>query len=126
MILADFGTFLAYFGTLRLPQPFMCFHPGSHWLSHFALECTAKGIIVMEATLVGQLLGSERTMIANRLMKEADEMIDAQVVDIGIVSHAYSSEILTEIETVSANSFGKLEKAQVVLQVELCVYAMLL
>jgi len=80
----------------------------------------------MEATLVGQLLGSERTMIANRLMKEADEMIDAQVVDIGIVSHAYSSEILTEIETVSANSFGKLEKAQVVLQVELCVYAMLL
>ena len=43
MILADFGTFLAYFGTLRLPQPFMCFHPGSHWLSHFALECTAKG-----------------------------------------------------------------------------------
>jgi hypothetical protein len=55
MILADFGTFLAYFGTLRLPQPFMCFHPGSHWLSHFALECTAKGIIVMEATCLNTI-----------------------------------------------------------------------
>ena len=54
-------------------------------------------------------------------MVETDEMIDSQVVDIGIIIHVETGEILTEIEAVGANSFGQLENGQVVLQVELCV-----
>lgn len=63
-------------------------------------------------------------MIINRLTIEVHEMTDAQVVDIGIVGHALSTEILAEIKAVCANGFGKLGKAQVVLQVELRFYTM--
>ena len=90
-------------------------HPGSYRLSHFALEGTAKSVVVAEAALLGQLISGERATLVNDLTIESCEMADAQVVDISIVSHALSSKILAEIKAVCANGFGKLEKAQVVL-----------
>jgi hypothetical protein len=121
VILADFGTFLADFGNLGLARSL---HPGCHRLSRFAFEGTAKGIVVAEATFLRQLMSSKRAMIINSLTIEVHEMTDAQVVDIGIVGHALSTEILAEIKAVCANGFGKLGKAQVVLQVELRFYTM--
>ena len=53
-------------------------------------------------------------------------MLDAQSVDIGIVSHAPTGEILTQIETVGSDSLCKLGNGNVVLQIESRILAMLL
>ena len=60
-------------------------------------------------------MGSDGTLGIDSLAIETDEMIDAQIVDIVIISRTLTGEILTEIETVGTNSFGKLEKGEVVL-----------
>ena len=90
-------------------------HPGSHRLSRLALEGISKCIVTAETTLQGQLLGSDETLGIDSLAIETNEMIDAQIVDIGIVSRALIREILTEIVTVGTNSLGKLVKGEVVL-----------
>ena len=51
-------------------------------------------------------------------------MLDAQVVDIIIVGGFLMREILAEVEAVSTKDLGQLGDGQVVLQVELRVYAM--
>ena len=75
---------------------------------------------------MSQLLGGKETLVINSLTIETDEMIDTQIVDIGIVSSALTGEILTEIGAVSTNSLSKLRNGQVVLQVKLRVNAMML
>ena len=80
----------------------------------------------MVATFACQLLGSEGAAFGKSQAIEILEMVNAQIVDVGIVSDALSREVLAEIESVGANGFGKLGDVQVVLQVELRVYAMLL
>lgn len=95
-------------------------------MSHALFEGEDEGAITSETAAVCQFLDGERTAGGNCLTIEADEMIDAQIVDIGIVGDALAGEILAEIGTVCTNSLGKLGEGQVVLQVELRVYAMLL
>ena len=75
---------------------------------------------------MSQLLGGKETLVINSLTIETDEMIDTQIVDIGIVSSVLTGEILTEIGAVSTNSLSKLRNGQVVLQVKLRVNAMML
>ena len=75
---------------------------------------------------MSQLLDGERALGGNSLAIESDEMIDTQIVDISIIIHALAGEILTQIESVGTNGLGKLDDGQVVLQVELRVYAILL
>lgn len=75
---------------------------------------------------MSQLLDGERALGGNSLAIESDEMIDTQIVDISIIIHAPAGEILTQIESVGTNGLGKLDDGQVVLQVELRVYAILL
>ena len=75
---------------------------------------------------MSQLLDGERALGGNSLAIESDEMIDTQIVDISIIIHALAGEILTQIESVGTNGLGKLDNGQVVLQVELRVYAILL
>jgi hypothetical protein len=85
-------------------------HPGSHRLSRLALEGISKCIITAVTTLQCQLLGSDGTLGIDSLAIETDEMIDAQIVDIGIVSYAMTGEIVGKISAISANGFGKLGK----------------
>ena len=59
-------------------------------------------------------------------MVEIDKMLNAQTVDIGIVSQALTGEMLAQIETVGSNSSCELGKSKVVLQIELWFLAMLL
>ena len=75
---------------------------------------------------MSQLLGGEWTMSSDSFMVEADEVVDAQPVDISIVCRALTGEILAEIVTVDADSLGELLKGQVIEQEKLCVYAVLL
>ena len=58
-------------------------------------------------------------------MVELNKMLDAQSVDVGIVSHAMTGEILAQIETVGSNGLSKLWERDVVLQIELLFLAML-
>ena len=92
-------------------------YPRRHILPHARLEGIAESCVVAEAAILSQapdgdvLLGSDGPTV------EADEMVDAQTVDIGIVSSPLPGEIPTEVEAVGTDSRGKLMDGQVVLQV---------
>ena len=92
-------------------------HPLPDALAHPLLEGEPEGAVAVVAAFACQLLGCEGTVFGNSLTIETRDMINAQVVDIGIVGDALGGEILAEIETVGPDSFGKLGNVQVVLQV---------
>ena len=100
-------------------------HPSSDTLTHALLEGEAEGAVASVAAFAGQLLGCDGLMGSNSLSIETHEVVDAQVVDVGIVGSAMAGEKLAEIKAVDANSLGQLGKVQVVLQVELRVCAVL-
>ena len=101
-------------------------YPRSHVLPHTLLESEPESAVTPVSAFACQLLGGERSVGCNSFAIEICEMVDAKIVDIGIVSDALGREMLTEIETVGPDSFGKLGDVQVVLQVKLCIYAMAL
>jgi len=59
-------------------------------------------------------------------MVEVDEMLDAQAIDVCIVSNALRGKVLAEIGTIGANQLGNLGNGDVVLQIELRLLAKLL
>ena len=83
--------------------PLCCSH------SHNPLKGITECVVIAETTLVGQLLGGNRLMFCNCLTVEVDEVLDAQTVDVPIVSDALRGKILAEIGAVGANQFGKLD-----------------
>ena len=100
-------------------------HPSGYALPYALLEGEAESAVAAVAAFAGQLLGNDRLSGSGGLLIEADEVVDAQIVNIGIVSDALTGEILAEIGTVGANRLSQLLKGQVVLQVKPCVHAML-
>ena len=100
-------------------------HPGGHTLACALLKGQTEGAVAAEAAFAGQLLGDDGLSSSGDLLIAADEMVDAQIVDIDIVSDALTGEILAEIRAVGANFLGQLLKGQIVLQVELRVHAVL-
>ena len=90
-------------------------HPGSHRLARPALTGIAEGVVASVATLAGQLLGGDGASGSMCLVIEIDEVIDSQIVDISIVVHALTGEILAEIVSVGTDGLGKLGKGHVVL-----------
>ena len=84
-------------------------HPLSHVLTRSQLEGVSESVVTSVAAFACQLLGGERTAGSNSFTIETHEMIDAQTVDIVIISRALIGEILAELETVGTNSFGKLD-----------------
>ena len=119
----DFADFIAIFcwfykqDLKRLSGLGQFLHPYRHILTHALLEGIAESGVVVEAAILSQapdddvLLGSDGPTV------EADEMVDAQTVDIGIVSSPLPGEIPTEVEAVGTDNRGKLMDGQVVLQV---------
>ena len=99
-------------------------YPRRHVLSHALLEGIAESGVVAVAAVLGQFPDGAPLLSSDGLAVEADEMVDAQTVDVGIVGGSLPREILAEIVAVGANSRGELVDGQVVLQVELSVYAM--
>ena len=93
-------------------------HPHRHILAHALLEGKAESTVTTVAAVVSQLLDCEGAFAGDSLAVEFDEMLDAQIVDIGIVCRALHGEVLAEIETIRANSFGQLKQRQIMLQVE--------
>ena len=101
-------------------------HPGRYGLAHALLEGEAEGAVAAVAAVDGQLLGREGALGGDSLVIEADEMTDAQIVDIGIVGGILMGEILAEIGAVGTDGLGKLGDGEFVPQVELGVHTMLL
>ena len=104
----------------------MKFSPCIHGLPHALFEGEIEGAVTPVAAVVSQLLNGEVAVGSNCFTIEADKMIDAEIVDIGIISYSNTGEILAEIVTVGANGCCELLQGEVVLQVELRFYAMLL
>ena len=90
-------------------HPLCCSH------FHDFLEGCTKCFVIAEATLAGQLLGAYRLMGCNSLMVETDEVLDAQTVDVLIVSDALHGKVLAEVGAVDANQCGELGNGNVVL-----------
>ena len=93
-------------------------HPGCYGLSRALFEGKTEGAVTAVAALLGQLLGNDGLSGSGGLFVEAHEVVDAQVVDIGIVGDALTGEILAEIKTVDANRLSQLLQGQVALQVK--------
>ena len=90
-------------------------HPSRHTLACALLEGEAEGAVAAVTTFAGQLLGNDGLPGSGELFAAVDEMVDAQIVDIGIIGDALTGEILAEIGAVSAYSLCQLLKGQVVL-----------
>lgn len=98
-------------------------HPGCHALVGALQEGTTEGPVAAEATLVSQLLGTDRLSGSNARLVAPDEMVDAKVVDVSIIGNALTGEILAEVVAVGVDSLGQLFTGDVVLQVELRGFA---
>lgn len=72
-------------------------HPSRDALARAQHERTAEGAVSAEAALLGQLLGDDGLAGLGSLLTTADEIVDAQVVDIGVVGDALAGEILAQI-----------------------------
>ena len=101
-------------------------HPLCRSHSHALLEGSIKCTVTSETTLVSQLSDRYSLMGSVCLMVKFYKVLDAQSVDVGIVSHALTGEMLAQIETVGSNRLSKLGEGDVVLQIELLSLAMLL
>ena len=82
---------------LILPLLSRIAHPFSHVLTHLQLEGMPESAVTPVAAFACQLLGGVGTVGSNSFTIETHEMMDAQIVDIGIVSDALSRKILAEI-----------------------------
>ena len=51
-------------------------------------EGAAEGAVTAEAALMGQILGTDRLSGSGERIAAADEVVDAQVVDVGVVGDA--------------------------------------
>jgi len=107
-------------------QTSLAFHPEAHRHSRLALEGKREGAVTAVAAVGCQLQGGEIPTIGNGLTVEIHEMLNAQIVDVGVVRRVLTGEILAEIRAVGANQLGQLYQRQVVLQIEMGVDASLL
>ena len=60
-------------------------HPNGHTLSSALLKSQAEGAVAAEAAVACQLLHDDGLSVRDCLTIEFHEVVDAQVVDIGIV-----------------------------------------
>ena len=63
-------------------------HPGGDCLVHALFEGSAEGAVAAIAALGGELLGGEWVAVGDGLAIESDEMVDAEIVDVGAVVDA--------------------------------------
>ena len=72
-------------------------HPGSCALAHTLREGAAEGSVAAEAAFLCQFLSDDGLSCCGEFLVAADEVVDAQVVDISVVGDALTREILAEI-----------------------------
>ena len=90
-------------------HPLRCSH--SPDLFEGCIQCA----VITETAVVGQLLGAYWLMSCDSLMVKVNEVLDAQTIDVSIVSDSLQSKVFAEVGTVDANQCGELGKRDVVL-----------
>ena len=83
-------------------------HPGGDGLARALLEGQAESAVAAVTAFVGQLLDGEGQLGTGYLLVTADEIVDAQIINIGIVSDALTGEIMAEIAAVGAKGLSQL------------------
>ena len=83
-------------------------HPDGYALACTLLEGKAEGAVAAETAFLGQFLGDDGLFGSGNLLVAADEVVDAQVIDIAVVGDALTGEIQAEVGTVGANGLGQL------------------
>ena len=81
-------------------------HPDGHALASALFESEAEGAVAAVTAFVGQLLGDDGLAGSCEFLVAGNEVVDAQIVDIGIIGDTLTGEILTEIVTVCAYGLG--------------------
>ena len=94
-------------------------HPRRDRLAHTLLEGHGKSAITPETALLGQLLRSERALGCGCLLVEAHKVLEAQTIDIGIISGVLACKIQAEIIAVGSDNLTELAERDVLSQVEL-------
>ena len=92
-------------------------HPCGDALSGALHEGAAEGSVAAEAALLSQLLGDDGLSGCGQFLVAFDEVVDAQIINIGIIRDALTREILAEIGSVGAYGLCQLLQGEVVLQV---------
>lgn len=91
-------------------------HPSRHSLAHKLLE----------AALLSQLLGGKGTVGGYGFSVKADKVLNAQAVDVGIISRILMRKVVAEIIAVGTDSLAEVVELDVVPQIELRCLAFLL
>ena len=76
-------------------------HPFLHTQPHTLSEGHTEGAVAVVATLHSQILCGGRMTVIHGLLVALGEVVDAQVVDVGIVIDALAREIQNEIGAVA-------------------------
>ena len=82
-------------------------HPDRNTLPHSLFKGEAEGAVAAESAVFGKLLYDDGLFGSDCLAIELHEVVDAQIVDVGIVGDALTGEILAEIGTVGAENLGE-------------------
>ena len=101
-------------------------HPSRHSLAHKLLEGGSKSAIAAEAALLSQLLGGKGTVGGYGFSVKADKVLNAQAVDVGIISRILMRKVVAEIIAVGTDSLAEVVELDVVPQIELRCLAFLL
>ena len=101
-------------------------HPLCRSHTHALFEGGIKCAVTTETTLVSHLSDRYRLTSSDSLMVEVDKVLDAQSVDVGIVSDTLRGKVPAEVGTVNANQCCKLGNGDIVLQIESRFLTMLL
>ena len=79
----------------------------------------------METAFIRQLLGGKNPLAGDRLVIQADEMVNAQAVDVGVIGEAPLGKVLAQIIAVCPDGLGELGEGEVVLQEKMLFFAVL-
>ena len=101
-------------------------HPCRYRLPHALFESRPERTIAFKTAFQSQLKSGKRASGGNSLTVKTDEMTNAQVVYIGIISCILLSEVLTEVTMIGADGSAKIVSSYVMTQIKLWGLAVLL
>ena len=91
------------------------FHPCGDSIAHIFLEGNTEGAITIEATLFGELHGCKGLRRSDAFVIQANEMFNAQTVNVSIVGNLLLSKVTAEISAVGTKGSGKLLQSKIML-----------
>ena len=92
-------------------------HPCGDGLAVELFEGRGEGAVAAESALLGKVSGGDGKIRTDTFLIAPHEVVNAQAIDISIVSDALLGEIVTQIGAVGADGQGELLQSDVVPQI---------